>query len=143
MTSTTTAVRDRMDATTIDVPPGLAGVVVAETELGDVRGLEGFYHYREHSAVELARTRSVEDVWQLMLDGALPEASEAASIRRRGPIAPRAAREHCSRCCPRSRSSRRRVTRLPGCGPRCLCCPARTDCIRSTTRIRDSAARTR
>ncbi len=77
MTPTTTAVRDRMDATTIDVPPGLAGVVVAETELGDVRGLEGFYHYREHSAVELARTRSVEDVWQLMLDGALPEASEA------------------------------------------------------------------
>ena len=73
----TTAVRDRMDATTIEVPPGLAGVVVAETALGDVRGLEGFYHYREYSAVELARTRSVEDVWRLMLDGALPDAGEA------------------------------------------------------------------
>lgn len=72
----TTAVRDRMDATTIDVPPGLAGVVVAETELGDVRGLEGFYHYREHSAIELARTRSVEQVWRLMLDGALPDADQ-------------------------------------------------------------------
>jgi citrate synthase len=72
----TTAVRDRMDATTIDVPPGLAGVVVAETELGDVRGLEGFYHYREHSAIQLARTRSVEQVWRLMLDGALPDADE-------------------------------------------------------------------
>src|SRR5690349_6375351 len=75
-----TAVRDRMDATTVDVPPGLAGVVVAETELGDVRGLEGFYHYREHSAVELARTRSVEEVWRLMLDGALPDADEAAEF---------------------------------------------------------------
>jgi len=73
----TAAVRDRMDATTIDVPPGLAGVVVAETELGDVRGLEGFYHYREYSAVELARTHSVEEVWRLMLDGALPDAGEA------------------------------------------------------------------
>jgi citrate synthase len=67
-----------MAATTIDVPPGLAGVVVAETELGDVRGLEGFYHYREHSAVDLARTRTVEDVWQLMLDGALPDATAAS-----------------------------------------------------------------
>ena len=54
-------VRDRMSAERIDVPAGLAGVVVAETELGDVRGLEGFYHYRQYSAVELARTRSVED----------------------------------------------------------------------------------
>ena len=34
---------------------GLEGVVVAETEIGDVRGLEGFYHYRQYNAVELAR----------------------------------------------------------------------------------------
>ena len=40
----------------IDVPRGLAGVVVTETELGDVRGREGFYHYRQYSAVELAPT---------------------------------------------------------------------------------------
>ena len=26
-------------------PPGLSGVVVADTEIGDVRGEEGFYHY--------------------------------------------------------------------------------------------------
>ena len=70
-------VRDRMSAERIDVPAGLAGVVVAETELGDVRGLEGFYHYRQYSAVELARTRSVEEVWQLLLDGELPDASTA------------------------------------------------------------------
>ncbi|HET9647680.1 MAG TPA: citrate/2-methylcitrate synthase [Microlunatus sp.] len=74
------AVRDRMDQTKIDVPPGLANVVVAETELGDVRGIEGFYHYRDHSATTLARTRSVEDVWRLMIDGRLPEDAERAAF---------------------------------------------------------------
>jgi citrate synthase len=54
------------------VPRGLAGVVVTDTEVGDVRGEEGFYHYRGYPAVELARTRPLEDVWQLMVDGHLP-----------------------------------------------------------------------
>ena len=77
---TAAVVRDRMSAERIEVPPGLAGVVVAETEIGDVRGLEGFYHYREHSAVELARTSSVEAVWRLLLDGALPDQATAAEF---------------------------------------------------------------
>jgi citrate synthase len=55
-----------------DVPAGLEGVVAAETAIGDVRGLEGFFHYRQYSAVELAATRSLEDVWFLLLEGALP-----------------------------------------------------------------------
>jgi citrate synthase len=55
-----------------DAPRGLKGVVVAETEVGDVRGSEGFYHYRQYSAVELAATRPLEDVWRLLIDGALP-----------------------------------------------------------------------
>ena len=38
----------------IVAPPGLAGVVVADTTVGDVRGQEGFYHYRQFNAVELA-----------------------------------------------------------------------------------------
>ena len=42
--------------TMMDVPPGLAGVAVAETAVGDVRGEEGFYHYRQYDAAELART---------------------------------------------------------------------------------------
>jgi citrate synthase len=54
------------------VPPGLKGVAVTETSLGDVRGLEGFYHYRQYSAVDLAGSRSLEDVWQLLIDGHLP-----------------------------------------------------------------------
>lgn len=60
-----------------DVPRGLEGVVVAETEVGDVRGLEGFYHYRQYSAVELAASRSFEDVWHLLAFGALPDRTES------------------------------------------------------------------
>src|SRR5262245_24901964 len=56
---------------TITAPAGLKGVVVAETAIGDVRGTEGFYHYREHSAVELARRASFEEVWALVVDGEL------------------------------------------------------------------------
>ena len=56
----------------IRVPRGLKGVVVADTRVGDVRGDEGFYHYREYSAVELAETRTLDDVWRLLLDGSLP-----------------------------------------------------------------------
>jgi len=60
------------DAQAHEVPKGLEGVVVADTTVGDVRGLEGFYHYRQYNAVDLAKTRPIEDVWQLMFDGSLP-----------------------------------------------------------------------
>lgn len=55
-----------------DVPRGLKGVSVADTEVGDVRGTEGFYHYRQYSAIDLAVSRPFEDVWQLIVDGKLP-----------------------------------------------------------------------
>ncbi len=54
-------------------PAGLKGMIVAETALGDVRGQEGFYHYREFSAPELAASRTFEDVWHLLVDGTLPD----------------------------------------------------------------------
>jgi citrate synthase len=57
----------------VDVPRGLKGVVVTETSVGDVRGTEGFFHYRQYSAVELAEHRTLEDVWALLFDGALPD----------------------------------------------------------------------
>jgi len=60
------------DELAVAAPPGLKGVVVAETALGDVRGTEGFYHYRQYSAPELAETRTFEDVWHLLIDGELP-----------------------------------------------------------------------
>lgn len=65
------------------VPRGLKGVVVTETALGDVRGTEGFYHYRQYSAVELARSRTFEDVWHLMLLGTLPDAAGRADFAAR------------------------------------------------------------
>src|SRR5947209_8595489 len=60
----------------IEAARGLEGVVVAETEVGDVRGQEGFYHYRQYNAVELAEKRSLEDVWYLLYEGHLPSAEE-------------------------------------------------------------------
>ena len=62
--------------TLIDVPPGLKGVAVTETSIGDVLGEAGMYHYRGHDAIELARERTFEDVWQLVLDGSLPAGPE-------------------------------------------------------------------
>lgn len=68
---------------TITAPRGLAGVVVTETELGDVRGREGFYHYRQYSAVDLAQLRTFEDVWYLMVNGELPDAAQCESFTAR------------------------------------------------------------
>jgi citrate synthase len=61
----------------VEVPRGLKGVIVTETKVGDVRGLEGFYHYRQYSAIELAERCSLEEVWHLMIEGRLPGAEEA------------------------------------------------------------------
>jgi citrate synthase len=68
--------RPTRSVTTVQVPRGLAGVIVTDTEVGDVRGEEGFYHYRQYNAVELAEKRTLEDVWVLMIDGYLPEPSQ-------------------------------------------------------------------
>ncbi|MGC5035030.1 citrate synthase/methylcitrate synthase [Streptomyces sp. DT190] len=80
---------NRSAATLVEVPRGLAGVVVTDTRIGDVRGREGFYHYRQYSAVDLAHTRGFEDVWHLLVHGELPDpgrsaafAQETAALRR-------------------------------------------------------------
>ena len=62
-------------------PPGLAGVAVAETSISDVRGEEGFYHYRGYDATRLADTCSFEQVWHLLLRGSLPDAEELRRFR--------------------------------------------------------------
>ena len=79
-------------------PPGLKGVVVADTEVSDVCGEEGFYHYRQYSAVELAERRTLEDCWRLLLDGELPRdraereafAAEVRPLRSASPLVMRA-----------------------------------------------------
>src|SRR4051794_33362486 len=65
---------------TIEAPPGLEGVIVAETSVGDVRGQEGFYHYRQYNAVELADKRRLEDVWFLLFEGHLPTVAERTAF---------------------------------------------------------------
>jgi citrate synthase len=64
----------------IEVPRGLNGVIVTDTAIGDVRGREGFYHYRRYSAIELAGARSLEDVWFLLIDGSLPDAARRTTF---------------------------------------------------------------
>jgi hypothetical protein len=46
---------ETMRTTSLEAPRGLKGVIVTDTVLGDVRGAEGFYHYREFSAVNWPR----------------------------------------------------------------------------------------
>jgi citrate synthase len=67
--------------TLIDVPAGLHNVAVTETLIGDVRGDEGFYHYREYDATDLARNVTFEDVWHLLERGALPDDDARAEFR--------------------------------------------------------------
>ena len=62
-------------------PAGLKGLVVADTAIGDVRGAEGFFHYRQHSAVEVAERRSFEDAWHLLALGHLPEGAVGDAFR--------------------------------------------------------------
>ena len=72
-----------MTMTEAAAPRGLKGVVVADTALGDVRGLEGFYHYRQYAAPDLAATRTLEDVWHLLIEGDLPTRFELDRYRAR------------------------------------------------------------
>ena len=67
----------------INVPPGLNGVIAADTAIGAVDGDAGFFHYGEYDATELARTRSFEEVWFLVREGHLPDADELADFRTR------------------------------------------------------------
>jgi len=65
----------------IDVPAGLHNVAVTDTVIGDVRGDEGFYHYRQYDATDLARTATFEDVWYLFERGTLPGDDEQERFR--------------------------------------------------------------
>jgi len=65
----------------IDVPAGLNGVAVADTSIGTVHGDEGFYHYREYDATELARVAGFEDAWYLLDHGVLPSADQRERFR--------------------------------------------------------------
>ena len=78
---TTTQVTERTLGGEMIAPPGLKGLVVADTTIGSVRGTEGFYHYREHDAIEIARHQTFEGAAHLLIDGALPDAAAEAAFR--------------------------------------------------------------
>lgn len=65
----------------IDVPAGLRNVAVTDTTVGDVRGREGFYHYRQYSAIALAQACSLEEVWYLLFFAELPTTAQLADFR--------------------------------------------------------------
>ncbi|BDZ47457.1 citrate/2-methylcitrate synthase [Naasia aerilata] len=69
------------DAGRLDVPAGLSGVVVADTTVGDLQPERGYYTYRNHSALELARRSSFEAAWHLLSVGHLPTESELDAFR--------------------------------------------------------------
>lgn len=62
-------------------PPGLKGLIVADTTIGSVRGEEGFYHYRQYDAVEVARHHTFEAAAQLLIDGVLGDAAAESRFR--------------------------------------------------------------
>ena len=72
-----------------DVPAGLEGVVVAETTIGDVRGQEGFFHYRQYSAVDLAERALARGRLAPPLRGRAPRRGGLGRLRRRGAAAAR------------------------------------------------------
>ena len=117
--------RPTRSVTTVEVPRGLAGVIVTDTQVGDVRGEEGFYHYRQYNAVELAEKRTLEDVWVLMIDGYLPDAGQRARVRRRDHAA--AARPGAGQgpAAGHRRGGARRADERPAGGPAAAGRPAR------------------
>jgi len=63
-----------------EVRSGLEGVVVAETRLSEVDGARGRLVVRGHDVEALAREARFEDVYGLLLDGALPDGAASARI---------------------------------------------------------------
>ena len=70
-----------MNAQTLIAPPGLKGLVVADTSIGSVRGQEGFFHYRQYDATEVAAKRTFESVAHLLLHDELPSSAQEATCR--------------------------------------------------------------
>ena len=84
-----------------EAPAGLAGVSVARTQVSDVLGRQGFYHYRGYNAVDIARRGRVEDAWHLLLRGELPTPQQRAAFASQT-AAWRQLPDGVADCCPRS-----------------------------------------
>jgi len=69
----------RVDPWAPGTAKGLENVTVAETRISHIDATGGRLIYAGHDAVRLARERSFEDVWHLLLRGALPANGDFAS----------------------------------------------------------------
>lgn len=123
--------------TLVDVPRGLAGVVVTDTEVGDVRGRRASIttaSTRLSSSRRRAASRTSGISW-----------STANCRTPDGPWPSVPRPRHCggcpTRCGRRCRRSRRRMGdpgHWPACAPRCRCSERRKGSVRSTTSTRTS-----
>lgn len=66
-----------------EIPRGLDGVEVATTEVSDVDGGRGYYHYRGVDPTTMARTATFEDAWYLLHHGELPTTAERKAFAAR------------------------------------------------------------
>lgn len=65
----------------LTIPAGLKGVAVADTQIGAVRGDEGFFHYRQYNATDIARKHTLEEAWHLLAVGHLPTPAELREFK--------------------------------------------------------------
>lgn len=70
-----------MNATVPTFATGLEGVIACATRLSDVDGTAGKLTFAGHNAVDLAQTKSIEEVWFLLHEGRLPDADELYNFR--------------------------------------------------------------
>ena len=60
---------------------GLEGVIACRTRLSHVDGAAGKLVLAGHNAVALAENNTIEEVWFLLHDGRMPDASELAAFK--------------------------------------------------------------
>ncbi|MBS2008926.1 MAG: citrate synthase/methylcitrate synthase [Cyanobacteria bacterium SZAS TMP-1] len=60
----------------VSFPAGLEGVYVCNTTLSEVEGLEGRLIFNGFNAIDLAETKTFEEVWFVLREGRLPSQSE-------------------------------------------------------------------
>ncbi len=65
------------------VGPGLEGAIACETRVGYVNGTKGWLIYRGYDIFQLCAHSTYEEVAYLLLEGALPTASQLATFKRR------------------------------------------------------------
>lgn len=70
-----------MSKETTTFAAGLEGVIACATRLSHVDGAAGRLIFAGHNAVDLANTKTVEEVWFLLHNGRLPKPAELAAFK--------------------------------------------------------------